>query len=103
MSADKWAPAKVCVVNRCRILESQHPILAGFWLVDKIHFPGTSHISIVFDSLTDLGDNISMCFYMDSACLERIGVSYSGSAVSGNWPGVAGTAPLVVLADTVTR
>jgi hypothetical protein len=101
MRCDKWEAAEVSVINCERTFDSTHPIPPGIKLFDKVHFAGSSHITITVDPLTELGDEDVMMFFKDAACQEPVGSQYSGSALSGSWPGVAGNEPLVVLTDCV--
>ncbi|CAK0796330.1 unnamed protein product [Prorocentrum cordatum] len=99
----KWAPAKAMDPICEQTLESAHPMTGGISTVDVVSFPGAPYISITFDAFTDLDENSTLMFYKDAACREAVPNCevMSGSALSGDWPGIAGKQTLNVFAETV--
>ena len=88
--------------KQAMVVETTHPYdndMDEFW---DVSFPGATSVTIVFDSQCATEEEYDyLQFYTDRSKSQRLGQEkYHGSKGGCNWPGVDGTAPLVIAANT---
>lgn len=84
-------------------VESPHPYLPNTDTYETIRFPGANYLSIYFDSQTSTETNQDyITLYKDDSYGSHWGTEqrFSGDQGKGGWPGIGGSAPLIIPADS---
>lgn len=87
-----------------QVIESPHPYKPGTDMYEAVSFPGASHISIYFDSLTSTEeDRDYVTIFKDQTFTEYWGSDEKYHGAQGrNWPGANGRPPLTIPSDHFT-